>query len=260
MSTGHEAPGRVTAVRRVLQFALVPLLGMTVLTGCGASLQESSHSVPGAAGASATNSPRPAVPVTETAAPSSEGKDAEPTVAPEPGSARPESVEPESDGESTKAPPPADAEDDTGGGIEALGPTTAPELPVVRATLRQPATLDSGATIELTGLTTLDVKAQTPGEVSGAAVVVTVEARNGSDEPMDVDSAVVFLTADDGEIGVPTTAGPNRPFSGLVAPGESVTASYVFMLDPSARQLTVGVNYASDVPLIEFTGTLPGSR
>ena len=95
---------------------------------------------------------------------------------------------------------------------------------------------------------------ETPGEVDGAAVRVTVQARNDSSEPQAVDSAVVTVVAAD-DYGIGTTAGDPSPLSGVVEPGDTVSGVYVFMLDPAAdREVTVSVNYAAGEPVAVFTG------
>ena len=91
--------------------------------------------------------------------------------------------------------------------------------------------------------------------MDGPALRVSVAARNQSGEPQEVDSAVVTLITDDGEVGVGTTAGSPSPLSGMVEPGATVSGTYVFMLDPaSGRNVTVTVNYAAGEPLAVFTG------
>ena len=68
-------------------------------------------------------------------------------------------------------------------------------------------------------------------------------------------STVVSLTAADGTLGIPTTAGDPVPLAGAIAPGASTTGSYVFMLDPAAgRTVSVTVNYAAAEPVAVFTG------
>lgn len=135
------------------------------------------------------------------------------------------------------------------------GPTRAPELPEVEGPLDEPIELSTGMVVAVDSITTMNVTPQTPGEYAGSAVVVRVSVRNASDSVQNVDSAVVNLVADDGEVGVGTTAGPNQRLKGDVPVGGSVTGSYVFMLEPAAgRTVTVSVNYAAGEPVAKFTG------
>lgn len=138
----------------------------------------------------------------------------------------------------------------------AEGPTAAPELPTQEAPLDEPVELTTGVTVAIDRVTTTDIKPETPGEYAGSAVVVSVSVRNDSDSVQSVDSAVVMLSAADGEVGIATTAGPNRPLQGNVPVGGKVEGSYVFMLEPAKkRKVTVTVNYAAGEPVVEFTGS-----
>lgn len=136
------------------------------------------------------------------------------------------------------------------------GPTRAPELPEVEGALDEPIELSTGMVVAVDSITTMTVTPQTPGEYAGSAVVVRVSARNTSESVQNVDSAVVSLVAEDGEVGIGTTAGPNQRLQGDVPVGGSVTGSYVFMLEPAERRtVTVSVNYAAGEPIAKFTGS-----
>ncbi|WP_413319358.1 hypothetical protein AA0Z99_03115 [Agrococcus sp. 1P02AA] len=151
----------------------------------------------------------------------------------------------------TTIPPPAVDEDDLG----TLGPTEAAPLPTSEAALDEPVEFDSGVTVALVGVETVEVEAETPGEVSGTAVRVTVRASNDGADAHPIGSAVVTLAAGD-EVGIGTTAGSPSPLEGDLAPGASATGVYVFMLDPATdRDIAVSVNYAAGEPVAVFTGT-----
>jgi hypothetical protein len=152
-------------------------------------------------------------------------------------------------------------EDDSGTSWEppsdpdAQGPTAAPELPEVQAAADEEIALPTDVVVALSSISTTMLSAETPGETSGPAVVVTVTVTTGSDQAQDVGSAVVSLDSDDGVVGVPTWAAPYAPLEGEVAAGETVEGTYVFMLDPAAgRSVTVRVNYSAGEPLAVFTG------
>lgn len=113
---------------------------------------------------------------------------------------------------------------------------------------------DTGMVIEILAVDAIAVTAETPGEVDGTAVRVTVSARNDSTEAQSVDSAVVTVEAAD-EYGIGTTAGNPSPLAGELAPGATASGTYVFMLDPASdREITVSVNYAAGEPVAVFTG------
>lgn len=108
--------------------------------------------------------------------------------------------------------------------------------------------------IDIVEVSAITVTAETPGEVDGSAVRVTVSARNTSTESQPVDSALVTIVAGD-ELGIGTTAGSPSPLAGEIAPGDAATGTYIFMLDPAAdREITVSVNYAAGEPVAVFTG------
>lgn len=135
------------------------------------------------------------------------------------------------------------------------GPKTPAPVPTESAKIDAPVDFETGVTVSLKSVKSTTVTARTPGEISGPAVVVTVAISNDSTDTVNVDSAVVSLTADKGGFGVGTTAGDPKPLAGDIAPGKSVTGTYVFMLDPAkGRSVTVSVNYGAGEPVAVFTG------
>lgn len=154
-------------------------------------------------------------------------------------------------------PPGATSVPAPGAGDGADGPTEAAALPTTTAPLDEAIEFDTGVVVEIVAVEPITVAAETPGEISGPALRVRVAARNDSGEPQAVDSAVVTVVADDGELGIGTTAGSPSPLSGVIEPGGTAEGTYVFMLDPAAgRDVTVSVNYAAGQPLAVFTGTV----
>lgn len=147
-------------------------------------------------------------------------------------------------------PPDATAAPDAG-----EGPQTAAPLPTQEATIGEAVAFDTGISVKIQKVEVIDVEAETPGEVSGSAVVVTVAAENGTPDAQSLDSAVVTLDAQDGEVGIGTTAGDAAPLTGSLDPGKSATGRYVFMLGSAAgRDVSVSVNYAAGEPVAIFTG------
>lgn len=139
-----------------------------------------------------------------------------------------------------------------------LGPTAAPELPVIEGESDEEIELDTQVAVTLDSITTTSVEAETPGDMAGEAVEIAVTVTNASSEPQSVDSAVVTLEADDGEHGIPTNAGGGSPLTGVLDPGDSASGSYLFILEPAAdRDITVTVNYAAGEPVAQFTGHTP---
>ena len=138
---------------------------------------------------------------------------------------------------------------------QAQVPTAMPVLPEVTGTLDERIELPTSMIVELTSITTATITAETPGEHSGPALVVSVQVTNSSEHAQSVESAVVMLETGDGELGVPTGADPHGPLHGEVAAGASSEGTYVFMLDPAEqREVTVSVNYSAGEPVAVFTG------
>lgn len=137
----------------------------------------------------------------------------------------------------------------------AEGPTEAPPLSEQSGELDEAITLSTEMVVAIDAITTTTITPETPGEFAGSAVVVEVSVTNTSDVAQNIDSAVVMLVTDDGEVGVATTAGPNNALRGDVEPGATVMGSYVYMLDPAqGRAVTVSVNYAAGEPIALFSG------
>jgi hypothetical protein len=136
-------------------------------------------------------------------------------------------------------------------------PAAPAPLPTQTAALGETISFETGVAITIDEVSATTVTASTPGEVSGPAVVVRVTAQNDSTTAHSVDSAVVSLVADDGALGIPTTAGPVSPLAGDVSAGASREGTYVFMLDPATgRAFTVTVNYAAGEPVAVFQGSI----
>jgi hypothetical protein len=137
----------------------------------------------------------------------------------------------------------------------AEGPVTAAPIPAQTAAIDQPIEFETGIAVSLTRVDSTTVTAQTPGEISGPAVVVELAVTNNSTAPIDLSSAVVNLSSADGEYGVGTTAGGPQPLAGVLAPGAASSGIYVFMLDPAqGRDVVISVNYGAGEPLAVFTG------
>lgn len=171
---------------------------------------------------------------------------------------------PSGQGDPTADEEPADPTDPTSSTWQAPedpteeGPTAAPELPEIDGSLDDAIALPTDVVVSLSSIETTSIKASTPGEYSGSAVVVSVTIANDTKAPVPVSSAVVSLIADDGEMGIPTWAAPHDPLQGEVPAGSTAVGTYVFMLDPAdERSVTVSVNYSAGEPVAVFTGGTP---
>lgn len=135
------------------------------------------------------------------------------------------------------------------------GPTAAPVLPTITADRGESVEVSRGLLVDLLGVDQVTVEAETPGEISGPAVAISVRVTNESDRELDLSSAVIDVVADDGEPGIGTTAGPAEHLGGVLAPGHVAEGTYVFMLDAAGRELTISVNHTAGAPIVIFTTT-----
>ncbi|MEJ5866632.1 hypothetical protein WDV85_02620 [Pseudokineococcus sp. 5B2Z-1] len=96
-----------------------------------------------------------------------------------------------------------------------------------------------------------EVAATEPGDVGGAAAVVRVSARNGSDGPVDLSGLVVTASLGDGTPAPPTDAGPSEPLAGRLAPGDTRSGSYLFRLGGGrADDLRLEISSASSSTVV----------
>lgn len=146
----------------------------------------------------------------------------------------------------TESPEPAPAQAD-GAGVE-LEPV-APEAVVDTS---------RGAEISLARLEAVQGEANVGGEISGPAVRVSVEIRNESAEPMDLEYVVVnAYSGQDRTPAAPIMQPGGDPFSGSLDPGEAAEGVYLFSLEESAREdVTITVDHGAGEPIVVFQGDL----
>jgi len=143
-----------------------------------------------------------------------------------------------------------------GGSIHQTVPSAAPGS-ITRVSITKPAVLPSKVTISITSAKLATVKANTPGEVAGPAIEATVRIENGTSSSIDLGSTVVMLAEASGAPGQPTTSSPSKPFTQTLAPGNSVTAIYVFRVPKTGyNPVQITVSYAGGAPVALFTGTV----
>lgn len=122
----------------------------------------------------------------------------------------------------------------------------------IEATLGESVSLPDGVAVEVVHVEKLEVTAQTPGEVAGPAVAVTVRIDNGSSTDLAVGSVIVTVQAE--TFGLPTTSEPSAPMMGVLDPGSSATGTYVFLLPEDDRdRLAITVEHAAGAPVAIFT-------
>lgn len=143
-----------------------------------------------------------------------------------------------------------------GGSIEeTVAPV--PPGPTEEADLGETAELDGGVNVTISEVEALDVKANTPGEIAGPAVALTLTIENASDEAIDLSTAMVSVTGAKGTYGQATTSDPYSPFKGTLSPGDEASGVYVFRLPADERSsLEATVEYVAGAPIALFAGSV----
>ena len=217
----------------------------SVLAGCtGSDSQESAPSI-GSSFALSTSTPPPtastpgSAPLSMTVATSGQT----PSAASTPGSAPPSTTV------ATSGPTPS------AGNITEVVPsspgTTAPAVP-----LTSTATLGGGISAQVTKVDRLDVQAKVPEEVSGPALAVTIEVKNGAEEAIGLDTVQVNLAYGDRPAS-PLSTAPTHPLSGTVQPGRASSGVYAFLIPPDpSGDVSLTIWYSPTSPTVLFKGSI----
>lgn len=129
--------------------------------------------------------------------------------------------------------------------------------PTQEAELGSTAQLAGGVDVTVSDVELVDVTAQTPGEIAGPAVALTITVDNTSAEAVDLSTAMVTVTGSAGSYGQATTSAPYNPFAGAVGAGQTASAVYVFRLPAEERSsLQVTVEYIAGAPIALFVGSV----
>lgn len=182
--------------------------------------------------------------------------DPEPEASPSPPSSQSpsESAEPEPEPEASETVEPGpDEGGETGGEGVLPDPGTLPTAPPVP--LDEVADFGTGVTARVDSVDAIEAQAQGPGEVSGPGVAIDVTVTNDSSAPVDLALFLVNLTDGDGNPGIPMLGDPAEPVEGTLAPGGSVSGTYVFTVDEDARDgVRIEASYSTDAPVVVFEG------
>ncbi|RBY95119.1 hypothetical protein DQ237_15585 [Blastococcus sp. TF02-8] len=142
---------------------------------------------------------------------------------------------------------------------EPTGPTEdADELPAPLPEAALDATVDAGNGVaaSLPSIRGIQGSATGPGNIAGPAVQVTVRISNGSAAAISLGGvAVNMYYSDERTPASPLDDPSQRPFAGMLDPGQSAEGVYVFSVPAEARDMvTVEVGYQAGAPLVLFTG------
>ena len=146
--------------------------------------------------------------------------------------------------------------------IEAPTPGSLDPVPVAEPSRAPAVSLDAigdfgtGLTLRIVDIAAVEGVARGPGEISGPALRLTMEARNSSRRPVSLEGMVVALDHGATKTPAATLSEPGGdPFVGQVAPGGTARASYVFAIPEGARdRVRVTTSYTGSAPTVIFRG------
>jgi hypothetical protein len=92
----------------------------------------------------------------------------------------------------------------------------------------QRAPLAENVFVTVTSVDPVKLEAHGPGETAGAGVVATVQVRNETGQPFDLNKIAINAHYGDGTPASPNTAPPAKRLDGLLAPGREATGKYAF--------------------------------
>jgi hypothetical protein len=145
------------------------------------------------------------------------------------------------------------------------GKATGATVPVEPVQTLAPVPLESvgdfetGLTVQLASMEAVEAEARAPGEISGPALRVTVEAANDADGAVSLDGVVVFLSYGDDRTPASQLGSSSDPLMGDLAPGASRTGTYVFTVPPDQRDdVRVEISYTGSAPTVAFAGSVDG--
>jgi len=136
-------------------------------------------------------------------------------------------------------------------------PNTAVETPPVGANLRppigvgEPADFGDGVVVEVTEFEDIDAEGGAPGETSGPAVKVALDARNGSSATFDLGLLAVTATYGDDVPAIASSADPAKELVGELAVGKRSSGVFVFRVpDGQADSMVVSIQSAASADIV----------
>ena len=146
-----------------------------------------------------------------------------------------------------------------GGSIDETAPSGADPGTAAPVSFDATASFGDGVEVRIAEMTAIEGEAQIPGERSGPAVSITLEALNNGTQPVSLDTTTVDLTDADG-MSASSISGTSAPLAGSLAPGQHATGTYVFTVPAAERaDARLTVKYSAATPTVVFTGSLPGA-
>jgi hypothetical protein len=146
----------------------------------------------------------------------------------------------------TKVPPPGSLDPVPIGDVK-----TAPPVD-----LDETGDFETGLTLRIVEMNAVDGVARGPGEISGPALQLVMDARNDSGKPVSLEGMVVALDYGAAHTPAGTLMEPGgAPFEGVVKAGDTAHGVYVFAIPEADRdRITVTASYTGRAPTLIFRG------
>lgn len=123
--------------------------------------------------------------------------------------------------------------------------------------LDQPSDPGDKAVVSLTGITRIEGVGRAIGERSGPALAIAVNVRNDTGAPLDLNFVVLNVYSRSGVPSVELSSDPHvKGYSGILAPGESADATYVFRAPTDDGPVKITVSHDAAVPAASFEGEI----
>jgi hypothetical protein len=121
--------------------------------------------------------------------------------------------------------------------------------------LNETADFDTGLTVKISDIDSVEGVAKVPGEIAGPALKIAVVAENSSKKAIDLRSVVVFVTYSKKHTPAIKLSDGTRPLEGRLRPQAQRDGTYVFKVPRSERDLVrIEVSYSGKAPTVSFEG------
>lgn len=141
------------------------------------------------------------------------------------------------------------------GGSPSTPRPTAPPKASKPVDIRESAPIDSGAKAQIVKISSVTSEAESPGEISGPAIQVTIQISAGSKDVDLRDVVVNGYYGSDLTPALPVAKPGGRPFAGTLSGGEETTGVYVFNVPTADRgDVTIELFYSSSQAPVLFKG------
>lgn len=132
-------------------------------------------------------------------------------------------------------------------------------FPTTTVAVDAPAAPAAAVEARVTTIEAITGEAVQAGEIGGPALRVTLTISNGSDEDLDLSSAVVNLYYGQAATPATTLAQPGgSPFAGTLRPGRSTSGVYLFTVPLDSRSdVHIELDAQLGGPVVVFSGAAP---